>query len=116
MKEVKLEVVLDKHFKKKDTCTMQELYHAVENYRKKHNVYVEYNNDTLIWTINVNADKFYWCHKDDLIHKQESHICHCCGSKHYKYPDVEKFNKIIKFHKKVISWQMQSTKVKKPSD
>ena len=96
MKEITVEPLLDKHFKKKETCTMVELYHLVQNYQKKHpDVYVMYDRDYLHTVLEWHKDKFYWDSKANLIRKQHEIKCPCCDTIFRKYPDEEKFDRIV---------------------
>jgi hypothetical protein len=113
MKEITVEPLLDKHFETKETCTMQELYHLVEDYRKKHpNVYVMYDRDYLHTVLEQHKDKFYWDSNANLIRKQYEIKCLCCGTTHKQYPDVEKFEKIKIFCEKVKFWSFKNKKIK----
>lgn len=95
MKEITVEPLLDKHFKTKETCSMVELYHLVQDYREKHpDVYVMYDRDYLHTVIDWHADKFYWDAKVELIRKQHEIKCPCCETKFRMYPDDRIYTKI----------------------
>ena len=96
MKEITVEPLLDEYFKTKETCTMQELYHLVQGYRKKHpDVYVLYDRDYPHTVIDWHSDKFYWDAKAELIRKQHEIKCPCCDTIFRKYPNEEKFDRIV---------------------
>lgn len=98
MKEISIEPILDKIFKKQDTCTPLELNKAVKAYRKKHpDVYIENDRDSINWLMECNKDKYYDDTKNNVFRKQEVIFCSCCGTKFRKFPDIEKYNK-VKYH------------------
>lgn len=99
MKEVDLYTVLKEWFETHDTCTVSELYDWVHKYREKHNCYVPYHRDEYDYVIHtLGNDEFYEDKENDrpIIRKQEVFYCSCCGVKIKKYPDVDKYNKVVK--------------------
>jgi hypothetical protein len=92
MKEVDLYTVMQEWFKDHETCTMPELYHWVHDYREKHDCYVPYDKDELDYILyTMGTDEFYWDYKAEVIRKQQVIMCPCCGAKHKKYPETDKF-------------------------
>ena len=101
MKEISIEPILDKIFKKQDTCTVLDLNKAVDVYRKNHpDVYVERDRDSVNWVMECNKDKYYDDYKNDVFLKQEVVICRCCGTKFRKFPDIKQFEKVVKKNKR----------------
>ena len=100
MKEITVEPLLDEHFKKKETCTMPELYHLVEDYRKKHpDVYVQYDRDYLHYVLGLRLDKYYWNNREGVIYKQHEIKCPCCEAKISLYPEQTKYMNVLAFIK-----------------
>lgn len=96
MKEERLYDVMMLFFKKHDECTMQQLYHWIDKYRKKHNCYVPYDRDELDYVVYTLAkNELYWDAKANVLRKQDYIICPCCETKFLKYPDTDKFYGII---------------------
>ena len=101
MKEISIEPILDKIFKKQDTCTGLELNKAVDVYNKKHpDVYVERDRDSINYLISINKDKYYDDHLNHIYRKQEVVVCRCCGAKFRKFPDIKQFEKVVKKNKR----------------
>jgi hypothetical protein len=100
MKEVRLEDVIDEYFETHDTCTMQQLYHWVHDYREKNDCYVPYHRDEIDY-IFYTLKTYFFDEKAQVIRKQDVIACPCCGTKFKKYPDVKFFEKLIKFTKKL---------------
>jgi hypothetical protein len=97
MKEITIERFLDKIFKKQDTCTASDINKAVDEYRKKHpDVYVERDRDSINYLMSINKDKYYDDFENRVFRKQEVVICHCCGTKLRKFPDIKQFVKVTK--------------------
>jgi hypothetical protein len=109
MKEIRLEDVLDEFFETHDTCTMQQLYHWVHDYREKHHCYVPYDRDELDY-IFYTLKTYFFDDKNEVIRKQEVITCLCCGSEFKKYPDTEKFEKIKSYNNKVKFWSFKNKK------
>jgi len=99
MKEVRLEDVFDEYFETHDTCTMQELYHFVHDYREKNNCYVPYHRDEIDYILHT-LKTYFFDDKAQVLRKQETMSCPCCGTKFRKYPDTAFFKKLINWTKK----------------
>jgi hypothetical protein len=85
-----------KHYKK-DSITVGELNQWSNEHQMEHT-------DTYLYICRDDihhehdCKRIYWeiVHQGhDLLHKQESIICPVCEVNHYKYPDVEMFEKIV---------------------
>ena len=101
MKEISIEGLLDKIFKKQDTCTALDINKAVDEYRKKHpDVYVERDRDSINYLMSINKDKYYDDFTNHVFRKQEVVICRCCGTKFRKFPDIKQFEKVVKKNKR----------------
>jgi hypothetical protein len=95
MIEISADEIIDKLLKKKDSCTMREVYDACMKYRKKHtDTYIDASGDTVDYYIQANPDKYWWDYKAQLIRKQEILMCPLCEDKHRKYPNTEKFSRL----------------------
>ena len=84
---------------KKDSITVGELNTWSDKYQKDHPDIHVY----MITRVDIHHE--HGCNRiyleikhdgPDIIHKQESVQCSICGDWHYKYPDTEKFDLIVK--------------------
>ena len=98
MKEERLEDVIDEYFKTHDTCTMQQLYHWVHDYREKNDCYVPYHRDEMDYIFHT-LKTYFFDDKAEVIRKQESIECPCCGTRFKKYPDLTLFKKLLTWRK-----------------
>jgi hypothetical protein len=95
MDEISVDEIIDKLLKKKNSCTMVEVYNASMKYREKHpGTYIDASGDTVDYYIQANPDKYWWDYKAGLIYKQEILTCPLCGDKHRKYPNAEKSSRL----------------------
>ena len=80
----------------KDTITVGELNLWCEKYMDEYpEMYVRICSDDIHYE--HDCGRIYWeivHQQSDLIHKQESIQCTTCGTRHYKYPNVELYEKI----------------------
>jgi hypothetical protein len=82
---------------KKDSITVGEFNQWCDKYGEKHpdtythicrnDIAHEHECRRIWWEIRND--------KPDLLHKQENVQCTTCGTRHYKYPNVEYFEKLI---------------------
>lgn len=92
MDEINVDEIIDKLLKKKDSCTMSQVYNASMKYREKHpGTYIDASGDTVDYYIYRDRDKYFWDYKAQVIRKQEISICPLCDTPHRKYPETEKF-------------------------
>jgi len=85
----------------KKSITIQELARWSEIYLEEHpNYYIEKTRQDLLHEMNYKRiyieDQEYG---SDIIHLQESINCPICGDKQYKFPDVERFEKMLEIIK-----------------
>ena len=100
MKEEDITLILDILLKEKDSCTLSELYDAARKYMENHKyTYIDISGDTVDYYLITYLDDYYYDCKKNTVYKQESVTCKFCGIKHRKYPNIEKFNAIIKANK-----------------
>jgi hypothetical protein len=100
MKEENITFILDMIFKEKDSCTLPELYDAARKYMENHKyTYIDISGDEVDYYLYNYVDEYYYDSKKNTVYKQESAICKFCGTKHRKYPDIDKFNAIIAANK-----------------
>ena len=83
---------------KKDSITIGELSQWTDKYGKEHP-------DTYTYICRDDIHHEHGCNRiwleinhsgPDVIHKQDRVQCSICGDWHYKYPDTEKFDLIVK--------------------
>lgn len=82
----------------KDSITILELNMWVIKYQKEHpDIYV---NNTRLDIGHAHECNYIWWEirneGSDILHKQESLNCPCCGEKIYKYPNTEHFENVKK--------------------
>lgn len=100
MKEENIIIIFDALLKKKDSCTLLEVYAAREKYMKKHpDTYIDGCRDTVDYYLYTYLDEYYYDSKAHIIYKQDSVKCKFCNTKHRKYPKVELFNSIVESNK-----------------
>ena len=100
MKEENITIIFDALLKKKDSCTLLEVYAARDKYMKKHpDTYIDSCRDTVDYYLYTYLDEYYYDSKAHIIYKQESVECKFCNVKHRKYPKVELFKSIVESNK-----------------
>jgi len=82
---------------KKDSITVLEFNQWCDKYGEEHpdtysyicrdDIHHEHECGRIWWEIRND--------ETDILHKQESVQCMTCGSRHYKYPNVEIYEKIV---------------------
>lgn len=96
MKELSLYDALKIYFETHDDSPIPDVIEWIREYSQKHFTYISYHRD--IWNhvfYTLARDEYYLDEKENMIRKQQSIFCPCCGTEHFKYPNIEKFNKII---------------------
>jgi hypothetical protein len=96
MKELQGYEVVEEILKKQDTCGVRDMNEFKAAYEKKHpDTYVCVTRDDIYHIMSVYKDVFYWDNKREVFIKQHEIKCPVCGDTHYKFPNEEKFKKIL---------------------
>ena len=106
MKELDLDDALPMAFEhyKKDSITVYELNMWCDEYMEKNpDVYVLHTRVDIAHEHGCN--RIYWeirDQKSDILHRQETVKCPCCGCQIIKYPNRDYYDKVVEMKRKLI--------------
>ena len=84
----------------KDHVTFYDINMYREAHYKTHpDEYLEIDRNSVLSAVDCAPEVLYWVcdarHDNDRIIRQEVFVCPCCGNKILKYPDVERYDKLV---------------------